>query len=96
MSEPNKHSMTIELDVHAKQRIDSLANARGQTANTLISDAIAYFLDRTDNLTEAEKAAIGTWEHCKATGLHVTMEEADTWLAELEEGRDTEPPECHR
>ena len=31
----------------------------------------------------------------QATGLHITMEEADAWLAKLEAGQDVEPPECH-
>ena len=29
------------------------------------------------------------------TGLHVTAQEADAWLAELEAGNDVEPPKCH-
>jgi len=35
------------------------------------------------------------WEECRTTGLHVTADEADTWLAQLEHGNDIEPPECH-
>lgn len=31
----------------------------------------------------------------QVTGLHVTVEEADAWLAKLEAGQDIEPPECH-
>ena len=26
---------------------------------------------------------------------HGLMPEADAWLAQLEQGNDTEPPECH-
>lgn len=37
-----------------------------------------------------------TWMDYVKTGLHLTMEEADEWLAQLEDGRDVEPPECHR
>ena len=35
------------------------------------------------------------WNEYQATGLHVCLEEADAWLAQLEEGKDVEPPECH-
>jgi predicted transcriptional regulator len=31
----------------------------------------------------------------RTTGLHVTAEEADAWLAKLEQGNDVDPPECH-
>jgi hypothetical protein len=29
------------------------------------------------------------------TGLHLTLEEVNTWLAKLEAGKDVEPPPCH-
>jgi hypothetical protein len=35
------------------------------------------------------------WQTYKETGLHVTGEEADSWLAKLAEGQDVEPPQCH-
>jgi hypothetical protein len=31
----------------------------------------------------------------QATGLHVTREAMDVWLAQLEAGEDAPPPECH-
>ncbi|MGK2894547.1 hypothetical protein [Klebsiella michiganensis] len=37
-----------------------------------------------------------TWMDYVKTGLHLTMEEADEWLAQLEDSRDVGPPECHR
>jgi len=39
--------------------------------------------------------ALVAWTDYQATGLHVTEEEADAWLAKLEAGEDAEPPECH-
>jgi predicted transcriptional regulator len=38
--------------------------------------------------------ALGAWDHYQATGLHVTSEEADAWLAKLEAGKDSRPPKC--
>ena len=35
------------------------------------------------------------WEEYRPTGLHLTADEADAWLAQLEHGNDIEPPECH-
>jgi len=34
------------------------------------------------------------WEAYCATGLHVTAEEADAWLAKVEQSNDIDPPEC--
>lgn len=41
-------------------------------------------------------AVLEAWAEYQATGLHLTFEEADAWLARLEQGEDTEPPQCHR
>ena len=54
-----------------------------------------------ESATKEKKAAslrheaIKAWEEYQATGLHLTFEEADKWLAELECGNDVEPPACH-
>ena len=39
--------------------------------------------------------ALAAWADYQATGQHVTAEEADAWLAELEAGKDVDFPECH-
>lgn len=39
--------------------------------------------------------ALAAWADYRATGRHVTAEEADTWLARLEAGEDAEPPVPH-
>jgi predicted transcriptional regulator len=39
--------------------------------------------------------AVAALESYGATGLHVTAEKADVWLAKLEAGEDREPPACH-
>ena len=35
------------------------------------------------------------WANFRDTGLHVTADEADAWLAQLEDGKDVDPPTCH-
>lgn len=95
MAKSSTHQLTVQLDMQAKQRLDALADERGQTIDSLASEAIAFFLERAGNLTDAEQEAMQRWEHYKATGMHATMEEADAWLAELEKGNEIEPPSCH-
>ena len=38
---------------------------------------------------------LSAWAEYQATGQHVTATEADTWLARLEAGEDSEPPTPH-
>jgi predicted transcriptional regulator len=49
-------------------------------------------------VSEREKLlqdALDAWEGYRATGMHVTGEEADEWMERLEAGEDVDPPECH-
>ena len=39
--------------------------------------------------------ALEAWDHCQATGLHTTAEEADAYLAKLEASQNAEAPEYH-
>ncbi len=39
--------------------------------------------------------ALAAWIHNQKTGLHVTAEEADAWLAKLEAGKKVAAPRCH-
>lgn len=38
---------------------------------------------------------LNAWTEYQATGLHVTAEEADAWLAKLEAGKQAGVPQCH-
>ena len=96
MDKSRTSQITVQLEAELRQKLEMLAEATGQAAERLASEAIARFLEPAEKMTVAEKAALESWEHYKATGLHLTMVEADAWLAELEGGHDVEPPPCHR
>jgi len=61
----------------------------------LMREAIEQYLDREEKRQAFLQAGKDAWEHYQATGQHVTDAEADPWLAQLENGNDVEPPECH-
>jgi predicted transcriptional regulator len=42
--------------------------------------------------TRLMQDGIAAWNTYQATGLHVTWEDADIWLAQLESGLDVAPP----
>jgi predicted transcriptional regulator len=44
---------------------------------------------------QLRRDALAAWADYQTTGLHVTAEEADDWLAELEAGKSAVIPECH-
>ncbi len=86
---------TIKMDQTTKERLKSLAEARHRSSHWMILDAIRQYLDREERREAFRQDGIKAWNEFQATGLHVTFEEADTWLAKLEVGEDVKPPECH-
>ena len=86
---------TIKIDQATKERMKRLAEARRRSPHWLILEAIRQYIDREEKREEFRQSGINAWEGYQATGLHVTLEEADDWLARLEDGQDVEPPQCH-
>ena len=86
---------TIKIDKETKDRVKRLADARHRSQHWLILEAIRQYVEREEKREDFRQCAIKSWEEYQTTGLHVTFEEADTWLAELEAGCDIEPPQCH-
>lgn len=74
--------VSIKIDEETKVRVQRLADARHRMSHWLMREAF-----RQDTLK--------AWEEYCTTGLLVTADEADAWLAQLEQGNDIEPPACH-
>jgi predicted transcriptional regulator len=60
-----------------------------------VRKAIEQFVEREEDRDQLNRDSVAAWEEYQATGLHVTAEEADAWLAKLEAGEDAEPPTPH-
>jgi predicted transcriptional regulator len=88
-------SVAVKLDQSTRERLQRLARARDRSAHWMMREAIAQYLEREEQREAFRRDAIQAWQDYQATGLHLTAAEADAWLAELESGQDTEPPECH-
>ena len=63
--------------------------------NTLEHLSPMSYVEREEKREQFRQDALAAWTHYQTTGLHVTTEEADAWLAKLEAGRDAAPPKCH-
>lgn len=86
---------SIKLDDELKGRVQHLAEARRRTAHCIMREAIVQYVEREEKREAFKQDALHAWEEYRRTGLHLTLEEADAWLAKLEAGEDAEPPECH-
>lgn len=87
--------VAIKIDPDIKERVRRLATARNRSAHWLMREAIVQYVEREEKREAFRQDAIKAWEEYRATGLHATAEEADAWLARLEDDQDAEPPECH-
>lgn len=58
-------------------------------------EAIAQYVEREEKRESFKQEAMRAWQTYQATGLHVTHDEMDAYLAKLQAGEDVEPPACH-
>lgn len=86
---------SIKLDDDLKTRIQHLAESRQRTPHWIMREAITQYVTREEKREAFKQDAIRAWNEYQQTGMHLTGEEADAWLAELEAGKDVEPPACH-
>ena len=86
---------SIKLDDKLKTRIQHLAESRQRTPHWIMREAIAQYVTREEKREAFKQDAIRAWDEYQQTGMHLTGKEADSWLAELEAGKDVEPPACH-
>ena len=49
-------------------------------------EAIEQYVEREEKREQLRNDALSAWTNYQNTGLHVTAEEADNWLAKLEAG----------
>lgn len=86
---------SLKLDSDTKARLQRLARARRRSAHWLMCEAIEQYVTREERREKLRQDALAAWSEYQSTGLHVTAEEADAWLARLEAGEDAEPPTPH-
>ena len=92
---PTSSATSLKLDTETKKRIQRLASARRRSPHWVMREAIEQYVEREEKREQVRRDALAAWTHYQTTGLYVTAEEADTWLAKLEAGKDAAPPKCH-
>ena len=92
---PTASMTALKLDTETKERVERFASARQRSAESVVREALEDYLSRAEKRDEFRLATLAAAEHYRATGLHLTEEEADEWMLKLEAGEDVPPPECH-
>jgi predicted transcriptional regulator len=92
---PTRSTTSLKLDSDIKDRIHRLADSRRRSPHWVMCEAVEQYVEREEKRESFRQDALAAWASYEMTGLHVTAEEADTWLAKLEAGEDAEAPEGH-
>ena len=87
--------VAIKIDEDIKARLKRLADARQRSSHWLMREAITQYVDREEKREAFRRDTLKAWEAFRENGLHVTADEADAWMAQLEQGHDVEPPDAH-
>ena len=95
MALPATRPVAIKIDGNTKARLKQLAEVRQRTPHWLMREAITQYVDREEKREAFRQDTLQAWETFRTTGQHVTSAEADAWLAQLEQGKDIDPPPCH-
>jgi len=80
---PRTATTSLKLDSELKERVKNLANSRRRTAHWIMREAVEQYVSREEKRQQFHQDELTAWNEYKATGLHVTAEEADAWLAKL-------------
>lgn len=92
---PSASTTSLKLDPDMKARVQRLAAARRRTSHWIMREAIGEYLSREEKRQSFLQDAVTAWEDYQKTGLHLTQQEADLWMAKLESGEEAPIPECH-
>jgi predicted transcriptional regulator len=92
---PSSSTTSLKLDPETKVRVERLAAARSSSSDAIVREAIEEYISRAEKREQFKNDALAAWEDFQATGLHVTDEEFDEWVAKLTAGEDATPPKCH-
>ena len=87
--------IVVTLKDETRQQIEKLAEAQHLSSETVLRLAAEEYVDRQAKRDRLTQDSLNAWRDYRETGLHLTHEEADGWLARLEAGEDIPPPECH-
>ena len=92
---PTSPTTTLKIDPKLKERVQKIAASRRRSAHWVMREAVEQFVVREEKREQLRLDALAAWEAYQATGLHTTAEEADAWLAKLDDGKAAAPPKCH-
>lgn len=89
----------MEITITIPEKLASRAKSSGLSPDAyverLLEKIASISAERNKVREQLRNDLLADWEHYQSTGLHLDDEEIETWLAGLEEGHQSDPPELH-
>ena len=86
---------SIKLDEDLKNRIQHLAEVRHRSAHWVMREAIQQYVTHEEAREKFKQDALSSWKNFQETGLHLTIQEVDSWLDTWGTNKEKEIPKCH-
>lgn len=98
ISEKQRYSNTVsvKLDSSDRERINLLATVKKRTAHYLMKEAIHEYIQREESHLNFIRAAEASAREYDDTGLHVTLDEMDSWMESWGTDNEKPMPICHK
>ena len=87
--------VAVKLNRDMLDRMKRLAAAKGRSTHWMLRQAVSQFVEREEARGAFRAAGLDAWQQYQVTGLHVTHEDADAWLARLQAGEEAAIPRGH-
>lgn len=88
-------STSIKLRDGLKQGVEEIAADESRTANWVMNEAIAEYVARKKQRKAYREEAREAHRHYVETGLHLTPDEVEDWMARRAKGERIPMPKLH-
>jgi predicted transcriptional regulator len=88
--------LSVKLDNELNERISRLADDRNRSPQSIVNEALQQYVDKEEAISTREREALDALRDYRETGLHLTGEEVDAWLATWGTEHEVDAPECHK
>jgi predicted transcriptional regulator len=87
--------MSLRVDANLKERLQAIAMRHKRSAHALAQEAVSNFVEKQEAKDRLNQQAMDAYNDYRATGLHITHEELDTWLDTWGTENEQPAPPCH-
>ncbi|MGZ6393930.1 MAG: CopG family ribbon-helix-helix protein [Pseudobdellovibrionaceae bacterium] len=92
---PRNTPLSVKLEPTEKSALAKIAEGKKRSVHFVMREALSEYIDREQKRLDFYEDGRKALEHYKATGLHVTSAEIQTWAESLGTSNELPQPVCH-